>query len=286
MIEVNEVTKVYGKKSSAFSALRGVSFQVPLGATVAIIGKSGSGKSTLMHLLGGLDRPTSGEISINGTSLSKLKRKAMDRFRARDLGFVFQSFFVEGNQTCYQNIALPLEINQVPLKKRKALIEQALEQVELFDKVKVKARNLSGGQKQRLAIARAIVASPRIIMADEPTGNLDSATGDKIISLLFGLHRRLKTTLIIVTHDEELAARCQYRITLKDGQVVALDHLSGPSAGAAAKTTAPAGQRLSATPAPKRPLGMPPQPSTNTMSRTPAAPVAKPKPAAPRRRII
>lgn len=259
MIEVDEVTRVYGKKASAFSALQGVSFQVPLGATLAIIGKSGSGKSTLMHLLGGLDRPSSGDIRINGTSLPGLRRKAMDRFRARDLGFVFQSFFVEGNQSCYQNIALPLEINRVPFRKRKAMVEQALEQVELFDKMRVKARNLSGGQKQRLAIARAIVTSPRIILADEPTGNLDSATGEKIISLLFGLHKRLKTTLIIVTHDDELAARCQYRVTLKDGRVVSVEQSAAMEGQAGrqpvrSRPPAPSAPQVSA-PQAKRPLG-------------------------------
>lgn len=228
MIEVREVTKVYGKKANAFQALRGVSFQIPLGATVAIIGKSGSGKSTLMHLMGGLDRPTSGDIYIKDKPMGGLSRKAMDRFRARDLGFVFQSFFIEGNQNCFQNVALPLEINGVPRRQRKQLVEAALEQVGLFDKVKVKARTLSGGQKQRLAIARAIVNSPKIIMADEPTGNLDSATGDKIIDLLFGINRRMKSTLIIVTHDKDLAELCQYRISMKDGQVESIDAPHGP----------------------------------------------------------
>lgn len=219
MIEVRELTKLYGKKANAFQALRGVSFQIPLGSTVAIVGKSGSGKSTLMHLMGGLDRPTSGDIYIKDKPMGGLSRKAMDRFRARDLGFVFQSFFVEGNQTCFQNVALPLEISGVPRRQRKQLVETALEQVGLFDKAKVKARTLSGGQKQRLAIARAIVNNPKIIMADEPTGNLDSATGDKIIELLFGINRRAKSTLIIVTHDNDLADLCQYRVSMKDGVV-------------------------------------------------------------------
>jgi putative ABC transport system ATP-binding protein len=219
MIEVRELTKSYGSKAGDFQALRGVSFSIPIGATVAIVGKSGSGKSTLMHLMGGLDRPTSGDIYIKDKPFSGLNRRAMDRFRARDLGFVFQSFFIEGNQTCYQNVVLPLEINGVPRSKRKESVEQALQQVGLFDKINVKARTLSGGQKQRLAIARAIVNSPRIIMADEPTGNLDSETGEKIINLLFGLNRRLKSTLIIVTHDDDLAARCQFRIRMKDGMI-------------------------------------------------------------------
>ncbi len=254
MIEAREVTKTYGKKSSTFQALRGVSFQFPLGSTVAIIGKSGSGKSTLMHLMGGLDRPTSGDIYIKGKAMGGLSRKAMDLFRARDLGFVFQSFFIEGNQTCYQNVALPLEINGVAHSKRKPLIEAALQQVGLFDKIGVKARTLSGGQKQRLAIARAIVNSPKIIMADEPTGNLDSTTGEKIIQLLFGLNRRLKSTLIIVTHDHDLAAHCQYRITIKDGKVESVEtpaSTENPSAARPRSSTRPSMGQLVAKPAAK-----------------------------------
>jgi len=220
MIRVQNVRKVYGKKASAFEALKGVSFEIPDGASVAIVGKSGSGKSTLMHIMGGLDHPTDGKVIVDGKDLGQLKRKAIDHFRANDLGFVFQSFFVEGNQTCYQNVALPLEISEVGLRARKALIESALERVELSDKRDARARNLSGGQKQRLAIARAIVNNPKLIFADEPTGNLDSATGDKIIDLLFGLTKANRSTLIIVTHDTDLAARCDMQITIKDGSVV------------------------------------------------------------------
>lgn len=220
MIEVTNVSKIYGKKDNAFAALKDVSFKVPDGATVAIIGKSGSGKSTLMHVMSGLDRVTEGEITIGGRKLSTLKRKAMDRFRAKEMSFIFQSFFVEANQTCYQNVALPLEINEVKAARRKALVTDALTQVELADKINQKARNLSGGQKQRLAIARAIVNKPKLIFADEPTGNLDSATGDKIVDLLFGLNRSTGATLVIVTHDADLARRCQIKIALKDGEIL------------------------------------------------------------------
>jgi putative ABC transport system ATP-binding protein len=220
MIEVKNMRKVYGKKENTFIALKGVNFTIPTGATAAIIGKSGSGKSTLMHIMGGLDHPTDGEVVIDGKSLGEMKRKEIDRFRAHDLGFVFQSFFVEANQTCYQNIALPLEINETGLMQRKGRIADALEKVELTDKINAKAGNLSGGQKQRLAIARAIVNSPKFIFADEPTGNLDSATGEKIIDLLFDLNKTLGSTLVVVTHDADLAARCDMQIAIKDGEIV------------------------------------------------------------------
>jgi putative ABC transport system ATP-binding protein len=222
MISVEGVSKIYGKKPNAFAALKDVSFEVPDGATVAIVGKSGSGKSTLMHVVSGLDRPDEGSVVIDGQSISTLKRKAADRFRATGMGFVFQSFFVEGNQTVFQNVALPLEINRVPRDKRRAYVMESLESVGLAEKANEKARNLSGGQKQRLAIARAIVNKPRLLFADEPTGNLDSATGDKITDLLFGLNKSLGNTLIIVTHDLDLASRCQFQITLKDGEVTAI----------------------------------------------------------------
>ncbi len=222
MIEVKNVSKIYGKKESAFVALDGVSFTIPDGASVAIIGKSGSGKSTLMHIMGGLDHPTSGEIIFDGKMLGKLKRKAMDRFRAQDLGFVFQSFFVEGNETCYQNVALPLEINEMGFRRRKALVQEALDKVELSEKLGSKAKNLSGGQKQRLALARAIVNKPRLILADEPTGNLDTTTGEKIIKLLFDLNKTLGSTLVVVTHDIDLAARCRMQISIKDGKIISI----------------------------------------------------------------
>jgi len=220
MIEVKNITKTYGKKESLFTALDDVSFEIPEGSTVAIIGKSGSGKSTLMHIMSGLDRPERGDIVIAGQILHKLKGRAMDNFRATQMSFIFQSFFVEANQTCYQNVALPLEIGEVG--NRKKLVLEALQKVELAEKINKLAGSLSGGQKQRLAIARAIVNNPSLIFADEPTGNLDSVTGDRIIKLLFNLNKTDKNTLIVVTHDDELAARCQIRITLKDGKVMSI----------------------------------------------------------------
>ena len=219
MIEVRGVTKTYGKKSSTFLALDNVSFTIPDGASVAIVGKSGSGKSTLMHAMSGLDRPEKGEIIIDGVDILKLKQKAVDTFRSKKIGFIFQSFFVQANESSFENVALPLEIASMSAGARKKRVKAALRVVGLSDKEKQKARNLSGGQKQRLAIARAIVNSPRIIFADEPTGNLDTTTGATIEKLLFGLNKEGGSALVIVTHDEDLAAKCDMQIYIKDGKV-------------------------------------------------------------------
>jgi len=219
VIEVKGISKTYGKKKNAFLALDDVSFTIPRGASVAIIGKSGSGKSTLMHAMSGLDRPEAGEVVIDGRDILKLKNKQVDRFRAEKIGFIFQSFFVQANEKVTDNVGLPLEIAKVSRGKRRELIEESLENVGLLEKKHNKAKDLSGGQKQRLAVARAIVNSPRIIFADEPTGNLDSVTGDKIEKLLFGYNKNKGVTLIIVTHDAELADKCDIQIHVKDGQV-------------------------------------------------------------------
>jgi putative ABC transport system ATP-binding protein len=223
VIKVSNLTKTYGKKNSAFKALDDVSFTIPDGASVAIVGKSGSGKSTLMHAMSGLDRPESGQVVINGTDILKLKNKAVDRFRSEKIGFIFQSFFVQANETSFDNVALPLEISDVGASERKQRVDNALKTVGLEDKIKQKARNLSGGQKQRLAIARAIVNKPSIIFADEPTGNLDSTTGEIIEQLLFGLNKSVGSTLIIVTHDADLAEKCDIQIFIKDGKIDRID---------------------------------------------------------------
>lgn len=219
MIEICNITKIYGKKKNLFTALDDVSFSIPFGASVAIVGKSGSGKSTLMHIMSGLDRPNSGQVKINGRNIFDLKQKAIDRFRSLSMSFIFQSFFVQAKETCYDNVSLPLEIANVPFSKRKKMIEAALAAVEILDKKKNWARDLSGGQKQRLAIARAIVNKPKILFADEPTGNLDSATGAAIENLLFGYNKKYRSTLIIVTHDHDIAKRCDIQIQIKDGKI-------------------------------------------------------------------
>ncbi len=219
MIELKNVTKIYGKKKNQFTALKNVSLTIPTGASVAILGKSGSGKSTLMHAISGLDRPQHGQVIIDGQDILQLKPKRVDEFRAKKIGFIFQSFFVQGNESVVDNVSLPLEIARLPRKKRAHKINTALKAVDLYDKRKNRAKDLSGGQKQRLAIARAIVGDPQIIFADEPTGNLDSETGAKVEELLFGYNKQKGVTLIVVTHDVDLAKKCDYQIIIKDGRV-------------------------------------------------------------------
>lgn len=219
MIELKNITKTYGKKDNLFTALEDVSFDIQPGTSVAIVGKSGSGKSTLMHAMSGLDRPQQGEVLVNGVDILRLRPKATDAFRAREMGFVFQSFFIEAGETCYDNVSLSLEMAKVPRSERRERIETALKAVDLGDKIKEKAGNLSGGQKQRLAIARAIVGRPKILFADEPTGNLDTATSKIVEDLLFNYQKKQPATLILVTHDQDLAARCDVQVHIVDGKV-------------------------------------------------------------------
>ena len=219
MIELKNVTKIYGKKKNQFMALKNVSLTIPTGASVAILGKSGSGKSTLMHAISGLDKPQKGQVIIDGQDILQLKSKHVDEFRAKKIGFIFQSFFVQGNESVINNVSLPLEIARLSRKKRAHKINAALKAVDLYDKRKNRAKDLSGGQKQRLAIARAIVGDPQIIFADEPTGNLDSETGAKVEELLFDYNKQKGVTLIVVTHDVDLAKKCDHQIIIKDGRV-------------------------------------------------------------------
>jgi putative ABC transport system ATP-binding protein len=219
MIEVRNINKTYGKGKNAFKVLDNINFSIPVGASVAVLGKSGSGKSTLMHVMSGLDRPDEGEVLIGGRDILKLDPKKVDKFRSDSMSFIFQSFFVQARESCYDNVSLPLEIAGVAPSRRRAKIEAALSAVEMLDKKKNKASELSGGQKQRLAVARAIVNNPKILFADEPTGNLDSVTGRVVENLLFNYNKKNGVTLIIVTHDIDLAKRCDMQIVIKDGRV-------------------------------------------------------------------
>lgn len=218
MIIVKKVSKIYGEGESKFTALDNISFRLKEGANLAILGKSGSGKSTLMHAIAGLDRPTSGDIIINDEKLWSRSQEEIDRYRNEDVGFVFQDFYLQNEETVLENVMVTLEIRGVSKRKEKAM--KALKVLGIDDKANNTANKLSGGEKQRACIARAIVGEPKIIFADEPTGNLDSVTSESVEKILFNLHNEINSTLIVVTHDKELSDKFENSIIIKDGKIV------------------------------------------------------------------
>lgn len=220
VLEIKQLSKIYGKKEAAFTALDDITLKIEAGEKIAIIGKSGSGKSTLMHLLALLDSPTKGRILIDGRYAGRLPSRELDKLRNRQFGFVFQQFFLNGTDTVLNNVILPLKIAGVGSRERNRRGMEALEAVDLADKAASRANDLSGGQKQRVVIARALINDPEVIFADEPTGNLDSVTGQKIEDLLFMLNKEKNITLIVVTHDSDLAERFDRQIYIKDGRIV------------------------------------------------------------------
>ena len=221
VIDANNLTKVYKMGTQEVCALCGVSVQIERGEVVAIMGPSGSGKSTMMNILGCLDLPTTGEYSLDGEEVSLLKDDQLADIRNRKVGFVFQSFNLLNRTTALGNVELPLRYAGVTTGRRQQALE-ALEAVGLKDRVLHRPSELSGGQQQRVAIARALVNDPAIIMADEPTGNLDSKVGKEIIALLLDLNRKKGTTLIIITHDPTVAAQTHRIIHLRDGLIEAI----------------------------------------------------------------
>ncbi len=218
VIDAEGLVKIYQMGEVEVRALCGVSFQVARGEVLSIMGPSGSGKSTLMNLLGCLDRPTEGEYRLDGQSVSAMTDDDLATIRNRKVGFVFQSFNLLGRQTAVANVELPMRYAGVTDGRRKRAIA-ALESVGLGERMHHRPNELSGGQQQRVAIARALVNDPAIILADEPTGNLDSKSGEEIMRILLGLNQDLGTTLIFVTHDPEIAGRTQRVLRLRDGLV-------------------------------------------------------------------
>lgn len=218
MIEVKNVSKTYKMGKEIVTALDNVNVRINDGEFVAIVGPSGSGKSTLMHLVGGLDTPTSGSIYVDGKDISKLKDKYMSIYRNETIGFVFQAFNLENTQTALENVMMPLIFAGVGGRERKEKAKNALEMVGLGDKIKHRPTEMSGGQRQRVSIARALVNEPKIIFADEPTGNLDSKNGELIMNLLTDLNKK-GYTIIMVTHNMEEARNSKRIIKIKDGQV-------------------------------------------------------------------
>ena len=220
IISLHQVTKVYGKGDNAVEALRGIDLDISSGEVIAIIGRSGSGKSTLAHVMATLDRPTSGKVLINGSEVGRRSRLASNRLRNQEIGFVFQQFFMNARDSVLDNVMLPMMIAGIRPKLRRKRALDALETVGLLDKAYARASDLSGGQKQRVCIARAIVNKPSIILADEPTGNLDTATSRVVEDMLFRLNQERGITLVIVTHDPDLAQRCGRQVRIADGRVV------------------------------------------------------------------
>jgi putative ABC transport system ATP-binding protein len=218
VLELEAVTKVYGEEPPV-AALRGVSFSVQRGELVAIVGPSGSGKSTLLHIIGTLERPSSGVVRIGGVDAAELEDREVSRLRAQQIGFVFQQFFLAEHATARENVADGLLYAGAPAAERDRRADEALEQVGLAHRATFKPTKLSGGERQRVAIARALVGRSAIVLADEPTGNLDSATGASIMELLHELNAA-GATILMITHDANLAEQLPRQIRVLDGQIV------------------------------------------------------------------
>jgi putative ABC transport system ATP-binding protein len=227
VLELDEVTKTYGSEPPV-PALRGVSFAIAEGELVAILGPSGSGKSTLLHLMGTLERPSSGRVAVTGLDAQELTDRELAALRSTRIGFVFQQFFLAEHSTALENVADGLLYAGAPVAERHARAAEALTRVGLGDRLGAKPTQLSGGERQRVAIARALAGRPAIVLADEPTGNLDSATGSSIMELIDELNAE-GATIVVITHEREIAARFPRQITLRDGRIVSDDRRRSPA---------------------------------------------------------
>ena len=217
MIKVNNLSKIFRTEEIETTALNNVSFEIKEGEFVAIVGKSGSGKSTLLHMMGGLDNPTEGKVYINDKDIFSLKEEELAIFRRRNIGFIFQNFNLIPSLNVWENITLPVGLDGKKINK--PFVTDIINSLGLESKVDALPNTLSGGQQQRVAIARALVARPAIILADEPTGNLDSKTSDEVMSLLKTMIKKYNQTLILITHDINIAKSADRVITIEDGQI-------------------------------------------------------------------
>ena len=219
LISLRGVTKTYRTGDEVLTVLNDVNITIDAGDFVAVVGPSGSGKSTLADVIGGLDGVDSGQVVVDGMDLTKIRDKALSQYRSRQVGFVFQSFNLQAHYTALENVMLPLVLQGVPPRERRARAEECLGQVGLTDRMRHRPSQLSGGQMQRVAIARALATKPSILIADEPTGNLDSARGAEIMELLRELNQSQGITLIVVTHDLDLARQARTVLSIQDGVV-------------------------------------------------------------------
>ena len=225
ILKVNHVSKVYIKKEQRVNALSGIDLEIQKGDYISLQGPSGSGKTTLLNILGCLDKPTSGEVIIDGKDVSRMKEKELFKIRSGKIGFIFQTFNLFPILNAEENVLLPMELTKIPMKERRLKAQKLLELVGLKERLQHRPSELSAGEKQRVAIARAMANDPSIILADEPTGNLDSKTGKRIMDLLRELNEKTGTTIVVVTHDDKMAKLTKKILNLIDGKIAKVEDL-------------------------------------------------------------